>query len=90
MSRWVLDPNAVEDYAFDWTGWLEQGETITTASVTADDGGLTITNVTNANGVVSYRVSQGVLGTEQRVTCHVVSSLGRADDKTDKFVIVDR
>jgi hypothetical protein len=102
MSRYLLDPNAVEDFGFDWAAkthgvsgatsdWLENGETLTAATVTADDGGLTITNVTfTPDGLVTYRVSQGTVNTEQRVTCHVVSSTGRADDKTDRFIIRDQ
>lgn len=90
MSRWLLDPQAVEDYGFDWTAWLGPAETITAQSVIADDGGVTITNVALAGGVVSYRVSGGAVNTDQRVTCHVTSSTGRQDEKTDVFMIRDR
>jgi len=90
MSRWVIDPNAVDDYKFDWTGWLQQGETITAQTVTADDAGITVTLVSQTAGVVSYRVSAGTVNTDQRVTCHVTTSSGRQDDQTDTFMVRDR
>lgn len=90
MATYVIDPAAVDDYGFDWTAWLEAGETIVDQTVTADDGGLTISNVTETAGVVSYRLSGGTVDTSQRVTCHVTSSNGREDDRTDTFLIRDR
>ena len=82
------DPNAVLDYAFDWTAWLAAGETITTATITAT--GVTVDSQSEASGVVTVWLSGGVVGVFGSVTCEIATTGGRTDDRTIRLTIQDR
>jgi hypothetical protein len=87
----VKDPSAVLRHGFDWSDWLIEGETITgTPTVTAAPSGLTIDQVDEDAGVVSYRVSGGALGQEYTVTCTISTVLGGSPYRTDQRSILYR
>jgi hypothetical protein len=76
------DPNAVLDWRFDWSGWLADAETITSHTVTAATG-LTVDSslTTDDDTSVTAWLSGGTAGTRYTVTCHIVTSASRADDR---------
>lgn len=87
----VKDPAAVLDYGMDWSGWLDEGETIVGApTVVAVPAGLAITAITHADGVVNWRVSGGTADADYIVTCGIETSLGRADERSVRFRVGDR
>jgi hypothetical protein len=91
-DRFVLDPNAVLDFAFDWTEWLADGETITAFTVTAATG-VTVQSSTRTGGVVTAWLSGGVLPATPRlypVTCHITTNEGRQDDRTIRVDVRNR
>lgn len=79
------DPNAVLDYAFDWSSWLATSETVSSFVVTVQSG---ITEGTGAyassesSGVVTVWLSGGTEGTTYSVACKIVTSAGRTDERT--------
>ena len=75
----LKDPSAVLDYAFDWTGWLAAGETITSRTVTVPTG-MTLESSTAASGIVTAWISGGTAGTTFRVECLIVTTAGRTDE----------
>lgn len=82
----TLDPDARLDFKFPWAtqGWLETGETIVSFTVTADDEDLLTVEsaaVDDAGDVVVW-LTGGTDGADVAVTCHIVTSAGRADDRT--------
>ena len=85
----VQDPQAVIQRTFDWTSWLSDGETITTATVTADTG-FTVANVTHDDTTVTFTGSGGTAGQRYKITCHVVTTAGEENDKTLTIDIADR
>jgi hypothetical protein len=90
VTTYEKDPQAVADYAFDWSQWLTGGDTIASFTVVAETG-LTIDAVpapSESGGVITYWVSGGTLGEEYTVTCHIVTAAGREEDHTDRFVMV--
>jgi hypothetical protein len=89
MSNYVKDPNAVLDYQWDWSSWLDEGETITTATVTAPDG-ITVDSQANTTTTVTAWLSGGSLSASYPVTCRVVTSDGRTDDRTISLYIRER
>lgn len=73
-------PNARLDYSWSWVGWLSENETIKSASVTVPDG-LGLALVTQLNGVVSAVMFGGKSGIEYKVSCKIITSLGREDTR---------
>lgn len=87
MSSYLADPDDKLDYAIDFTGFLDQGETIVTFTVTPDDPALTVSQVSEAAGVVTYWAAGGTDGSTVKVVCHIVTSTGREKDVADRFYI---
>lgn len=75
-------PTAVLDYTFDWTDWLEAGDTLASAvvTITGEDDALVIDAQNDGFPVVEVILSGGTVGVRYRVTCHAVSANGLEDD----------
>lgn len=82
------DPNARLDYGWDWSAWLADGETITSHTVTAT-GGLVVESSSVISGSVVAWVSGGTPG-RASLTVHIVTSAGRADDRTTRVLVHHR
>mgnify|MGYP000043269595 CR=1 FL=1 len=80
-QQFVHDPQAVLDYAWDWSTWLEPGETITTATITTPTG-LALASQSIAGGRVVAWLCGGEPRTRYRVTCHITTDRTREDDRT--------
>lgn len=83
----LKDPDAVLDYAWDWSAWLD-GDTITSADVTGD--GVTIASVTHDDTRVTAWISGGDVNTAVAVTCRVTTAAGRTDDRAVRLDIKNR
>jgi hypothetical protein len=86
----VKDPAAVLDHGMNWTDELDEGESIVAQTVVAAPAGLVIGAVTQANGIVSWRVSGGTLGQDYIVTCRITTSLGRVLELSVRYRVGDR
>lgn len=75
------DPAAVLDYVFNWSDWLESGETISSHVVTVDTG-LTKDSDSESSGVVTIWLSGGTHGTDYIVACEITTNLGRTDERS--------
>jgi hypothetical protein len=85
-------PDAVLEYAFDWSDWLaESGDELATVDVTPV-GDVVVSNVGEEAGVVSLLASGGTIGSEAGVTCRVVTTSvpPRRDSRSIWFNIVVR
>jgi len=75
------NPNEVDWRNFDFAARLARyNDTIATATVAIEpgtDGALTIDQVANANGIVSFRWSAGTPGTLYTIRCVVTTTGGR-------------
>ena len=86
------DPDAILDYEFDWSKELRDGDTLAEATVTAS-AGLTVATdppVTWTTTAVTYWLSGGVVGQSYPVTCHIVTTAGREDDRTVTVTVRER
>lgn len=88
-TTFTKDPQAVLDYVFDWTDWLETDETITAHTVTVSTG-LTLDSSTEAAGKVTLWLSGGTADQVYPVTCHITTNAGRQDDRTILIRVVQR
>lgn len=99
-SRFLKDPQAVLDYKFDWAAltngngssdWLASGETIASRTITAATG-ITVdsSSLTDTNTSVTVWLSGGTAGQEYTVTCKIVTSAARTDERTIMIQVQDR
>ena len=87
----VHDPDAILNYAFDWSAWLADGATISTSTWDGPDG-LTLTaSVDGTNTIVKVQVTDSsLLGSKVDLVNHVTSSDGQEDDRTLRLYISQR
>lgn len=90
VRSWIKDPAAVLDWSWDWSSWLEDGETITSQAVTVTSGDVTIGAVSQAAGVVTAWISGGTVGLSAAVDCTITTSSGRTDSRLVALSIRDR
>lgn len=88
-SDFIKDPDAILDYSFDWSGWLESGEAILTHIITVTSG-LILRSSTEAGGVVVVWLSRGVDQAYYAVTCRITTDSDRTDERTFSVQCVQR
>lgn len=76
------DPTANLDYGFNWSSWLQTGETITTATVTVPTGITLAQSAQIVSGVVVFWLSGGAVGNSYLIECEVTTSQGRTDSRS--------
>jgi uncharacterized protein (DUF1501 family) len=92
-ARVTKDPNAVLDYLFDWSAWLDAhtpADTIATASVLAIGCTLITSTVEGGGTRVRAWISGGTVGQPASATCRINTAGGRTDDRTLTFTIKER
>lgn len=79
----VKDPDATLDYTFDWSSWLETGETIASQTVTTGTG-LTEDSVAASDSAITVWVSGGTVGESYEISCEITTdnSPARVDERT--------
>ena len=75
------DPDAVLDFAWDWSQWLEDGETISSYAVTVPSG-ITKDSDSNTDTTVTAFLSGGTADTGYAIVCQITTSAGRTDDRS--------
>lgn len=80
------DPNAIEDYEFDWSDELA-GDTIQSSSLTVPSG-LTQVSSSSASQSVTVTVSGGTIGTTYEVVNRITTAGGRTFDASIFIEIV--
>lgn len=90
---YTKDPDATLDYAFDWSDWLETGESI--VSVVIDiDSGLTENTGDREVGseVVKIWVTGGSVGERYAASCEITTdnTPARIDERTIYLEIMNR
>lgn len=90
----TIDPDARLDWRWDWSAWLTDGDTITTATVTDTTGAaeptIVVGDVSHDDTSVTVWLSGGVDRQQARLTCHIATAQGRADDRTLRLYIAHR
>jgi hypothetical protein len=83
------DPDAVLDYSWNWSAWLQPSENISAHSILAPTG-ITLDSSSADAGVVTAWLSGGTNGQTYRVTCRVTTDQGRTDDRSIEVWVQDR
>jgi hypothetical protein len=91
------DPDAVLDYAFDWSNWLVVGDELDDAewTVDGDDEALVVLSSggrapSETATVAKCWLSGGTAGVDYRLTCRVTTTAGRIDDRTITIAVSER
>lgn len=89
MEKFIKDPDAVLDYKFDWSDWLQTLEFIDSFTVTVPTG---ITKDSDQNQVDAIVVwlSGGTVNDTYNITCSITTNQGRSDDRTMQIYVVER
>lgn len=85
----VKDNNATLDYQWDWSAWLQAGETITMATITVQTG-IVKDSQSNTSSTVTVWLSGGTVGTTYKVDGRITTSLGRIDERYFTISVMDR
>jgi len=80
-GSFLKDPDAVLDYVFDWSDWLDSDETISSYIIT-EETGITVDSDSESDGLVTVWLSGGSAGEKYNVACKITTSLGRTDERT--------
>ena len=87
---YLKDPEAILDFAFDWSDWLATSETISTRTITVPSGLTQSSTDTESSGVVTVWLSGGTVGQIYDVECKIVTNASRTDERTMKIKVVER
>lgn len=89
LTNHPKDPDAVLDYRWDWSVWLKTGETIST--VTWDvPAGITQQSHSDDTSSATIWLTGGTVGKNYLVTCRIVTSSGRTDDRSQLIPVRQR
>lgn len=85
-NEFEKSPSAVLKYKFDWSDWLASGETISTRTVTPEEG-ITVdsSSITDTNTSVTVTLSGGTVGNVYDVACLITTSDSQTDERTIKI-----
>lgn len=84
------DPADTIDEKFDWSAFLQTGETITSATVTVDPTGeLAIASMTFTDNSVIFHATGGVAGSTYTITCQVETSAGNTVNRKATIAVKD-
>ena len=81
MEVFLKDPDAVLDYAFDWSSWLDEDETIGDYTITVASG-ITVDSDSESSGIVTVWLSGGTAGDTYLIACAIETSDGRIDERS--------
>jgi hypothetical protein len=87
---WTKDPDAVLDWSFDWTAWLNTpAESISTSTFSATPGIVLGTTSNTPTGATVW-LSGGSDGRPYTVTNQIVTSQGRTDNRSVTIRVQNR
>jgi hypothetical protein len=87
---YIKDPSSVLDFGFDWSKWLDSGETITSYVITPDAGLTKVSDGSTTAGSVIVWLSSGSPGMRYSVACLINTSGSRVDERTIKIDVRNR
>jgi hypothetical protein len=85
--RVPMDPDAVLDYAIDWSDWLADGETISSATWTVSGATKGTDSVVGGIATVWLSVPSG---SQISAACLVATDSGRSDERTLIIPVAER
>lgn len=88
-ATWKKDPSDALDWAWDWSRWLQTGETIVSKVVTPASG-ITVDNSTMTADHVVVWLSGGTVGVQYKVAVKITTNQGRTAERTIRINVEER
>lgn len=89
-----ISPGAVLDLSWDWSSWLQEGESVTAREVVAvaplTKGADTLTGAVVTAMVTAPTTSEVALEYNLTARCTITTSAGRSDTRRFRLVLTDR
>lgn len=89
------DPYSVLDYTLDWTNWMPDGDTISSASVSietisGDSSPLTLDSTTTTTVLVTGFISSGTAGNIYNIEYRIITTNGLRDSRNFRIKVLER
>lgn len=89
------DPDAVLAYGFDWTNWLESGDSVSSVAVavtapTGDSTPIVVDSSGVSGAVTSATLSAGTVGNEYLIRFRMTTANSLVDDRTIRIYVKER
>lgn len=81
-AYFIQDPSDVLDYPWDWSQWLQSGETISSSVFSVTPSGLSIASQSNTTTNATVWLSGGTSMTTYTVTNKITTTAGRTADRS--------
>lgn len=88
-ADWVKDPDAVLDWRWDWSQWLQSGEQIIDSEIVVSPG-LTLDSHSHTLASATAWLSGGSAGVPYLVTNRITTNQGRIDDRSITIRVTNR
>ena len=89
VATFRKDPDEVLDYQFDWSEWLQSGETISTSTWEVETG-ITKDSDTNTTTTTTIYLSSGTDGETYTITNTIETNVSRTAVRSAEVVVEDR
>ena len=89
----IKDPDAILDYFFDWSEWLDASgnDTIISTSIISDTGiTVDLPGINDDSDGVTVWVSGGTVARGYNITNRINTAGGRTDDRTLRLTIAEK
>ena len=81
MKTYIKDPQSVLDYGFDWSDWLDTGDTVSTSAWDVPTG-ITEDSDTKTTTTTTIWLSSGTVGSKYKLTNRMVTANGRTVERS--------
>lgn len=88
MKHFDKDPDALLDYIWDWTDWLENDDIISREFVVPT--GLTLVSSIIDGSLIRAWFQGGTANKSYTVVCRITTNSGRIDDRSALFNVKER
>lgn len=82
IPTFIKDPDAIIDFVWDWTLWLQSNETISSSTFFITGAGLTTPSNSFTTVKTAVFLAAGTIGTTYTVTNRIVTNQGRTDERS--------
>ena len=86
----IKDPASSLYFGFNWAGWLNGDEVITSGSLTTAASGLTITGSYVTSACVIFLASGGEVGKRYPIVCRIATNGSQIEERTMKIDVRNR